>query len=78
MEQVSKRIDSIDVARGIAILLVVIGHAITSTTNPINLFFLSFHMPLFFIISGICLKADNNVGSFWKYIRGKAKHLLIP
>ena len=78
MEQVSKRIDSIDVARGIAILLVVIGHAITSTTNPINLFFLSFHMPLFFIISGICLKADNNVGSFWKYVRGKAKHLLIP
>ena len=48
------RIPLYDEARGIAILLVVIGHCIGSLHNPMNQAILSFHMPLFFQISLIC------------------------
>lgn len=48
-----KRCEEIDIMRGIAILLVVLGHSIGVTTDPMNRFILSFHMPLFFIISGM-------------------------
>lgn len=41
----------IDVARGIAILLVLIGHA--GVAPKFNQYILSFHMPLFFFLSGM-------------------------
>lgn len=44
------RIEWIDIARGIAILLVIIGHSIIGL--EINRFIFSFHIPLFFILSG--------------------------
>ena len=47
------RNSSIDVAKGIAIILVVLGHSIAEPTVPLNKFILSFHMPLFFFLSGI-------------------------
>ena len=49
MEQV-KRNDFIDFLKGIGIILVVIGHV--SQNERINDFIYSFHMPLFFFISG--------------------------
>ena len=61
----NKRIKFIDMAKGTAILLVVIGHVLRGFvaakmyTEYINVFnyidfaIYSFHMPLFFIISGI-------------------------
>ena len=54
------RILWVDAARGIGMMLVVLGHAISDTTmdNPLlsRLFYFiySFHMPLFFFISGYC------------------------
>jgi len=52
------RVDSIDVLRGVAIALVVIGHSIQMLVPDFdaNVFFrfiYSFHMPLFFFISGL-------------------------
>ena len=41
---------SIDIARGIACLLVIIGH-ISSTPSQVNVWIYAFHMPLFFIIT---------------------------
>lgn len=44
------RISWIDIARGIGICLVVMGHVYRS--NPVLMWICSFHTPLFFILSG--------------------------
>ena len=57
----TKRIDFIDVAKGIAIFLVVYGH--TYDGRNLHLFIYSFHMPLFFFISGLLFK-ENKYANF--------------
>mgnify|MGYP003390861439 CR=1 FL=1 len=47
-----KRIEEIDLAKGIAIIMVVLGHSCISR-NIITQIINSFHMPFFFIVSGI-------------------------
>ena len=42
------RIEWLDSARGIAIILVVLGHCIGYIDEPLNKVILSFHMPTFF------------------------------
>ena len=49
----SPRYQILDIAKGLGILLVVLGHYINVNSFP-NAFIRSFHMPLFFIISGAC------------------------
>lgn len=51
----TKRLDYIDYTKGFGILLVILGH-IYDTSNPIKIWLYSFHMPLFFIISGFFAK----------------------
>ena len=75
-EMISKRINWIDVARSIAILLVVMGHCIGNLNDPGNRFILSFHMPLFFFLSGLCAKEPTT--KFIPYLKKKSKALLIP
>lgn len=48
----SKRIEWLDIAKGITIILMVLGHS--SIPKPISNWIWSFHMPLFFFASGIC------------------------
>ena len=50
----SGRVKYIDIARGLAIFLVVWGHTLTSGMKRQVIY--GFHMPLFFIISGALLK----------------------
>ncbi len=67
--------------RGIAIILVVLGHSIGFLENPLNRVILSFHMPLFFFISGILAKTKTQQGdfiSFKCYLMNKTKTILIP
>lgn len=82
-----ERFLEIDICRGIGILLVVLGHALKQTgeTNTafevLNSVIYSFHMPLFFFLSGfVAVKLLNLKGSAEKiaYIRGRAFRLLIP
>lgn len=59
----SKRINYFDTAKGIAIISVVIGHYIQNHGLgyiPLNLFY-SFHMPLFFVVSGFFSTSDLNL-----------------
>jgi fucose 4-O-acetylase-like acetyltransferase len=53
-----KRIDYIDMAKGFAIICVILGHAGLPIAGCIVY---TFHMPLFFIISGMLFKDSPNV-----------------
>lgn len=63
---------TIDVMKGIGILLVITGHI--SKNQQINSWIYSFHMPLFFFISGITCYMSNKKD----FIKRKFKSLIIP
>ncbi len=52
----TKRVDWIDICKGIAIFLMVCGH--TAIPASVSKYIWSFHMPLFFLISGYLYNAD--------------------
>lgn len=68
----SSRLTALDSLRGFGILLVVLGHASRSASLVSWIF--SFHMPLFFIISGMLFHERQFLDSFKK----KVTRLLIP
>lgn len=72
----NQRIQYIDIAKGIGILLVVIGHCINSSSFP-GRWIWSFHMPLFFVISGLCFNPSKNP-LFVPFLLKKSKTLLLP
>ena len=65
----------ISIAKGIGIILMVIGHCILS--GYANQFIYAFHMPLFFYLSGYCLK-DKFFNDTLTFIKRKIKSLFIP
>lgn len=69
-----ERIDWVDTLKGIGIILVILGHV--PALNIIGYIF-SFHMPLFFFISGF-LFWPQKYHSFTSFLIKKAKSLLIP
>lgn len=77
-----KRFEWIDGLKGLLIVLVVLGHSIQwNFTNPYETFgfklIYSFHMPLFFFISGYLTIIDTDRVHFQKWLR-KILRLLIP
>ena len=72
----SKRIEYLDIAKGIGILLVVLGH---NDFEVISLFvqrlIYSFHMPLFFFLSGYFL---NTAVPFFDFVKKRFNTLLKP
>lgn len=74
----TKRLDYLDYAKGFGIILVVLGH-ICDTSNSIKMWLYSFHMPLFFIISGLLIRYTNiNERGIKNIIVSKFKSLIIP
>lgn len=72
----SKRIEYIDIARGIGILLVVMGHNDFGYVSPFAYQVIySFHMPLFFFLSGYFLKTS---GTFTDFFKKRFNSLLKP
>lgn len=63
----------INIARCLGMFFVLIGH-ISPQENVVNTVY-SFHMPLFFFLSGMVFKKDSEMGG---YIRKKAVALLVP
>ena len=47
----SKRLDWIDIAKGIAMILVIVGHTVPNP-SPLRHAIFSFRMPVFFILAG--------------------------
>ena len=68
-----KRIQWIDVAKGLLIILVIVGHA--HVNSIVDLIIYSFHMAAFFVITGYTFHANSN----WKsFLLKQIKSLLIP
>ncbi|MBE5830344.1 MAG: acyltransferase [Butyrivibrio sp.] len=82
------RLGWIDVARGIGIILVIIGHTLTTVIRRDFQFALDlykniyyFHMPLMFFVSGVAFNASCNrykASLVSDFISKKAKKLLVP
>lgn len=69
--------NSISIAKGIGIMMVVLGHCIATEQSLINRFIYQFHMPLFFFISGYCLN-DKYFSNIKLFCKRKFKGLYIP
>ena len=82
-----KRVIYLDMAKGVGILLMIAGHLIGALQGidnkpyfaPAYQFITSFHMPLFFILSGILLfltgEENKEMGVI---VRRKARSLMLP
>lgn len=80
IEQEAKRNKALDIAKGIGILLVVLGHC-PQCPNALKQWIYSFHMPLFFIISGFLWNQESHERRGYltrKFILVKIQRLIIP
>ena len=81
----TKRLDWIDIAKGIGIILVVLGHTLvpqvreTGFAGFLWIFIYNFHMPLFFFLSGYLFeKGLSHYTNKGKFILGKLQYLMLP
>jgi len=72
----SQRLEYIDLAKGIGIILVVIGHSIDGH-GLMGHYISSFHMPLFFVLSGLCFN-DARYPQFVPFLKKRVRTLLLP
>ncbi len=70
-----KRIDYVDIAKGIGMLLVMWAHILVE--GPINWFIYIFHMPLFFFISGL-LYVPSKYPTCLSLIKKRYHTLIVP
>ena len=68
-----KRIDHIDILRGIGILYMLIGHI--GFGPEMDIYLHAFHMPLFFFLSGYLFSFPDDLNL---YVQKKVKSLLVP
>ncbi|HJB74946.1 MAG TPA: acyltransferase family protein [Candidatus Eubacterium faecale] len=73
----AKRVRWIDYAKGIAIILVLVAHAL-SGANWFNIWAYSFHLPVFFILSGLLLSYRKMAQPFGKLLKKYLKSLILP
>lgn len=78
MQKSSLRIEWIDICKGLGIFLVIIGHtSIAQMSQTVYNWIYSFHMPIFYMLSGMMLN-DNKYGNFQSYIKRRLRTLIIP
>ncbi len=76
VSDVKKRIQWIDICKGIAIILVIIGH-VKTVPWIIRSFIFSFHMPLFFVVNGFLIRDYNIKHNLNKSLRSLLKPYFI-
>lgn len=69
--KINNRIEYYDLAKGIGMICVIAGHM---GMQYVNEFVYTFHMPLFFLISGYLLRIDRSAS----FVHKKARALLVP
>ncbi len=73
-----KRVNYFDIAKGIGIILVVLGH-LEFISSPLRFWIVSFHMPMFFIISGMLTQMiHEEQRDFKTLIKRKWSRMMIP
>lgn len=73
-----KRLDYIDMVKGIGIILVVLGHSTYVSENVLT-WLASFHMPLFFIVSGILFAYKRSYQEpFASYVKKRFCGMMLP
>lgn len=74
----AQRIEWVDTAKGIGLFLVVLGHLwYSSDLAAVHYLLYSFHVPMFFILSGFVFTNQKNQ-SFLTYAAGKIKRFIPP
>ena len=72
-----KRLEYIDIAKGILIILVVLGHLFPE--GYLREWVYGFHVQAFFILSGICVNYSKiYMSDFQKFLRKKLTTIIIP
>lgn len=68
----------LDMVKGLAIILVVLGHS-NAISISINTWLSTFHLPTFFIISGILINLTRKEEiPFKKFLKNRVKQILVP
>lgn len=67
--------NSVSFAKGIGIMLMVLGHTFFSTYGYAVIYM--FHMPLFFFLSGYCFK-NSHLADFRNYAKRRISRLYVP
>ena len=70
-----KRLGYIDACKGVGIIFVVLGHILWE--NPVRSWIYSFHMPLFFFLSGYTFHYERKAG-LWALTKKRVMTLLVP
>ena len=70
----TKRLDYIDIFKGICILLVVLGYCVSGIPH---FYIYAFHVPLFFMISGYLFNPDSNC-NFFGFLKKRTTSLVVP
>jgi acyltransferase len=70
-----ERIVYYDIAKGIGIFLVVYTHIYVNTDSRLNEIIYAFYMPLFFVVSGLTFKSEENIK---KYVAKNFYSIMIP
>lgn len=74
----TKRIEWIDISKGLGMILVVLGHTGIAQFSQVTYDLIySFHMPLFYFLSGLCFNS-NKYNKFIIYIKRRWKTLIVP
>ncbi len=74
------RINYLDLARGFGILLVILGH-ISMISEGLRIYIVSFHIPLFFVVSGLLTgisEYDRGQKDVKKAVSGKFRSMILP
>ena len=72
-----KRNNVIDIMKALGIIMVIIGHSLSSS-SPVFSYIYLFHMPLFYVLNGYFLKPLNKNEKMMGYIKKRLKQLIIP
>ena len=86
MSDTKKRLDYLDMTKGLGMILVLIGHlqgdsifTFSPYIQPLCVFIFSFHMPMFFIVSGILLAIKNDEVKPLKEVeKSRFRGIMIP
>ena len=75
MNKIEKRIEWIDICKAVGILFVIVGHV--GIPESVDIWIHAFHMPLFFMLSGLCYKEKKHQ-HFLPFIKSRFLSLIVP